>query len=278
MSLLKTFFLPVVSWSADDLRAFMAEKPAGSYVLLDVRQPSEYSQTHLPGARLIPLSQLDTVVSQLDLHKPVIVYCAIGGRSRVAAQLLAGKGFGEVYNLKGGIKAWEGFTAEGPQELNLDLIRGDETPVEIIAIALAMEKGLGRFYGAAADRASDGALIALLRRLAGFEVKHQEALMGLYAEMAPEDPAGRRLQTGKLSGIMEGGFGIDAFLAQNAAYLHAPTDLLTLAMMLETQAMDLYLRFADKSADAAAREVLFRVATEEKQHLGALAELYEAHA
>jgi rhodanese-related sulfurtransferase/rubrerythrin len=278
MSLLKTLFSPVTSWSADDLKAFLAEKPAGSYVLLDVRQPSEYNQSHLPGAKLIPLSQLNTAVSQLDPQKPVIVYCAIGGRSRVAAQLLAGRGFGEVYNLKGGIKAWKGFKAEGPRELNLDLIRGDETPVEIIAIALAMEKGLGRFYGAAADRASDGALIALLRRLAGFEIKHQEALMGLYAEMTPEDPEGRHLQTGKLSGIMEGGFGIDAFLAQNAAYLHSPTDLLTLAMMLETQAMDLYLRFADKSTDAGAREVLFRVATEEKQHLGALAELFEAHA
>jgi sulfur-carrier protein adenylyltransferase/sulfurtransferase len=278
MSLLKTLFSPVTSWSADDLKAFLAEKPAGSYALLDVRQPSEYSQTHLPGAKLIPLSQLDTAVSQLDPQKPVIVYCAIGGRSRVAAQLLAGRGFGEVYNLKGGIKAWKGFTAEGPRELNLDLIRGDETPVEIIAIALAMEKGLGRFYGAAADRASDRALIALLRRLAGFEVKHQEALLGLYAEIAPEDPEGRHLQTGRLSGIMEGGFGIDAFLAQNEVYLHSLTDLLTLAMMLETQAMDLYLRFADKSADAAAREVLFRVATEEKQHLGALAELFEAYA
>jgi rhodanese-related sulfurtransferase/rubrerythrin len=278
MSLLKTLFSPVTSWSADDLKAFLAEKPAGSYALLDVRQPSEYSQTHLPGAQLIPLSQLDTAISQLDTQKPVIVYCAIGGRSRVAAQLLAGRGFGEVYNLKGGIKAWKGFKAEGPRELNLDLIRGDETPVEIIAIALAMEKGLGRFYGAAADRASDGALIALLRRLAGFEVKHQEALLGLYAEIAPEDPEGRHLQTGRLSGIMEGGFGIDAFLAQNEAYLHSLTDLLTLAMMLETQAMDLYLRFAEKSADAAAREVLFRVATEEKQHLGALAELFEAHA
>jgi rubrerythrin len=77
---------------------------------------------------------------------------------------------------------------------------------------------------------------------------------------------------------MEGGFEIEAFLTQNAAYLNSPTDLLTLAMMLETQAMDLYLRFAEKSGEAATREVLFKVATEEKQHLGALADLYEANA
>ncbi|MGD8959963.1 MAG: rhodanese-like domain-containing protein [Desulfobacteraceae bacterium] len=278
MSLQKTFFAPVVSWSAEDLKAFMAQKPEGGYTLLDVRQPSEYRESHLPGAKLIPLSQLDTAVGQLDPQKPVAVYCAIGGRSRVAAQLLAGRGFREVFNLKGGIKAWKGFTAEGPRELDLDLIRGDETPAEIIAIALAMEKGLGRFYRAAAERAQDQPLIDLLQRLAGFEVKHQQALMGLYVQMAPGDPEGRLLQTGRLSGIMEGGFGIDAFLAQNAAYLNSLPDLLTLAMMLETQAMDLYLRFADKSGVAETREVLFKVANEEKQHLGALADLYEANA
>lgn len=278
MSLLKTLFSPVTSWSTDDVKAFMDQKSEGSYTLLDVRQPSEYRESHLPGAKLIPLSQLDTAVDQLDPRKPVIVYCAIGGRSRVAAQLLAGKGFQEVYNMKGGIKAWEGFKAEGPRELNLELIRGDETPVEIIAIAMAMEKGLGRFYTEAAGRASDSALVALLKRLAGFEVKHQEALMGLYAEIAPDDPKGRQLQTGKLSGIMEGGFDIDAFMEQNEAYLHSLTDLLTLAMMLETQAMDLYLRFADKSTDPAARDVLFKVANEEKYHLSALADLYEEKA
>ncbi|MGD8541438.1 MAG: rhodanese-like domain-containing protein, partial [Desulfobacteraceae bacterium] len=113
MSLQKTFFAPVVSWSAEDLKAFMAQKPEGGYTLLDVRQPSEYRESHLPGAKLIPLSQLDTAVGQLDPQKPVAVYCAIGGRSRVAAQLLAGRGFREVFNLKGGIEAWKGFTAEG---------------------------------------------------------------------------------------------------------------------------------------------------------------------
>ena len=278
MSLLKTLFAPVVSWSAEDLKAFMTQTPEGGYILLDVRQPSEYRDSHLPGAKLVPLSQLESAAGQLDTKKPVVVYCAIGGRSRVAAQLLAGRGFGQVFNLKGGIKAWRGFTAEGPRELNLDLIRGDETPAEIIVVALAMEKGLGRFYSTAAQRVMDQALIDLLQRLAGFEVKHQQALMGLYAQMAPEDPEGRLLKTGRLAGVMEGGFEIEAFLAQNAAYLNSPTDLLTLAMMLETQAMDLYLRFADKSTEAATREVLFKVATEEKQHLGALADLLEASA
>ena len=56
----------------------------------------------------------------------------------MAAQLLSGQGFREVYNLKGGIKAWQGAKAFGPVELNLDLIRGDESPLEIISLAYGM--------------------------------------------------------------------------------------------------------------------------------------------
>jgi sulfur-carrier protein adenylyltransferase/sulfurtransferase len=44
-------------------------------------------------------------LGEIDAQKPTLVYFAIGGRSRVAAQMLAGKGFQEVYNLSGGIKA-----------------------------------------------------------------------------------------------------------------------------------------------------------------------------
>ena len=78
------------------------------------------------------MPELTNSYQDLDPEKPTIVHCAIGGRSRVAAQMLSGFGFKEVYNLAGGIKAYQGQKAAGPQELNLDLVRGDETPAEII--------------------------------------------------------------------------------------------------------------------------------------------------
>ena len=64
----------------------------------------------------------------LDPEKPTLVHCAVGGRSRVAAQMLSGWGFKEVYNLAGGIKAFEGHKATGPRELNLDLVTGRRNP------------------------------------------------------------------------------------------------------------------------------------------------------
>ena len=57
-----------------------------------------------------------------------------------------GYGFKEVYNLKGGIKGWQGHKAAGPEELNLDLVRGDETPAQIAALAIGMEESLKQFY------------------------------------------------------------------------------------------------------------------------------------
>jgi rubrerythrin len=58
-----------------------------------------------------------------------------------------------------------------------------------------------------------------------------------------------------------------AFLRQNERYLQSVSGYLELAMMIETQALDLYLRMASESANPITKEVLFRVSEEEKAHL-----------
>ncbi len=96
-----------------------------------------------------------------------------------------GRGFKEVYNLKGGIKAWQGVKAVGPVELNLDLIRGDESPGELIVLAYGMEEALRRFYSSFGQRQPEGRLKDLFRLLAAAEEKHQELLKKAYQELAP---------------------------------------------------------------------------------------------
>ncbi len=54
--------------------------------LLDVRTSGEYVQGHLPGARLMPLNELESRLGQLEKDRPVVVYCARGHRSRTAAR------------------------------------------------------------------------------------------------------------------------------------------------------------------------------------------------
>ena len=100
----------------------------------------------MPGAKLIPIGDLEKRLAELDREKPIIVYCAIGGRSRVAAQMLAGKGFSKIYNLSGGIKAWEKEVAVGPEDTGLHLFSGVQSPEEAIVTGFALEAGLRDFY------------------------------------------------------------------------------------------------------------------------------------
>ena len=102
----KNLFGPGKELSAAQAREYMETRGAEAYQLLDVRQPREYEAGHLAGAILIPLKELPGRLAELEKEKPVIAYCAVGGRSKAAAQFLAGKDFASVYNMAGGIKAW----------------------------------------------------------------------------------------------------------------------------------------------------------------------------
>lgn len=78
-------------------------------VFLDIREDREYQGGHIPEAVHIPLSKLSSRVSELDKHKqkPIVAYCRSGNRSTAAGGILKKSGFESVYNLGGGIMAWE---------------------------------------------------------------------------------------------------------------------------------------------------------------------------
>jgi rhodanese-related sulfurtransferase len=59
---------------AEEARKRLEEEPPGSYTVLDVREPQEYEEGHIPGARLIPLSELPDRLSEIDPQKPVLAY------------------------------------------------------------------------------------------------------------------------------------------------------------------------------------------------------------
>ena len=189
--------------------------------------------------------------------------------------MLSGMGFDNIFNLQGGIKAWQGEKATGPVELNLDLIRGDETPAEITAFAFGMEKGLQTFYADMGQKSCDQALKNLLQKLTDIEENHKKMIFELRKQIEPPPRSVEAFEAEIDGGVLEGGFDINDFMEKNASYMNTVPDVLNLAMMLETQGMDLYLRFADKSTHAQTKEVLFKVAEEEKAHLAALGRLLE---
>jgi len=74
--------------------------------VLDVREPWECAISRLAASINIPLDELPRRLAELDAQATTIVMCKAGGRSRRAAQYLAGAGFNQVVNLAGGIDAW----------------------------------------------------------------------------------------------------------------------------------------------------------------------------
>jgi sulfur-carrier protein adenylyltransferase/sulfurtransferase len=257
---------------SDEVQRFIQEHSEGDYVLLDVRQPGEYAIAHLPGARLIPLPQLADSLEELDAAKPVIVYCAVGGRSRMATRLLATLGFRDVYHLQGGIQAWEDRTATGPKEFSLEFIKGEESPEEIIRMAYRMEEGLKKFHEAFQSKTDDAALRALLAGLIKAEESHEKTLLALYESLgspARKTPLDQIRESSDTlpSRLMEGGIDMDAFMNQNQPFLNDVPGYLDLAMMIETQALDLYLRMAVDSRNELTRRILYRIGNEEKTHL-----------
>jgi len=274
----KPFPTPVAGLTAQDARAYLKEHHEGTYTLLDVRQPSEYEKGHIPGARLIPLPELPDRQGELDPQQPVVTYCAIGGRSRAAAQFLAGQGFREVYNLKGGIAAWQGLKASGPAETGMVYLKGNEPPREVILLAYGMEQGLADFYSTVSAMIHEPEVKKLTAALIPIEEKHKDRLFALYQTLEPGTHDRTFFEDRIVSGVIEGGFTGKEFLEKNKPLLNTVENILSLAMMLEAQALDLYTRYAQKAEDVQSRSVLHDIAEEEKGHLAALGGLVEARA
>ncbi|HET97193.1 MAG TPA: sulfurtransferase [Desulfurivibrio alkaliphilus] len=268
----RKLFTPIANLSPAEARDYMDSHPADDFQLLDVRQPREYEEGHLPGARLIPIRELPDRLDELNPDQPVIAYCAVGGRSRAAAQLLSGQGFKEVYNLAGGIKAWEGERATGPFAAGLELLPAGAEYEQAAALAYAMEEGLRQFYLHLAGQAGESGFRSTWERLAALEEGHKARLLQEYCERT-----GHEVPPGREGELLEGGRRPDDTALAALLAAATPPELLAEAMGLETQALDLYLRLARHSEVAASRELFLALAAEEKQHLSLLAAELERH-
>lgn len=77
--------------------------------LVDVRQPEEHAESHIPGCKLIPLGELAARASELNPLEDLVIYCAHGVRSMRGLGILQQLGFQKLRSLEGGIAAWEEF-------------------------------------------------------------------------------------------------------------------------------------------------------------------------
>lgn len=97
----------------DVIRRWPEGRNGEAVVMLDVREPEELREAAIPQALHIPMREVPARVGELPRHKPIVVFCKAGARSRRVAHFLVANGFKEVFNLDGGIDAWSHLPAEG---------------------------------------------------------------------------------------------------------------------------------------------------------------------
>lgn len=93
-----------VCLAAEDLKRM--KDAARNLDLVDVRDPGEYAEGRLPGARNLPLTDLRTRLAEIDRGRDVVVYCKVGLRGYLASRILRNHGYPSVFNLSGGLMSW----------------------------------------------------------------------------------------------------------------------------------------------------------------------------
>ena len=271
----KQFFTPVESVNAEKAGHLINSASTQDLNIVDVRQPNEYKQGHIPGAKLLPLPELDKRLDELDPDKPALVYCAVGGRSRVAAQMLSGKGYQTVYNLKGGYKAWNGEAAAGPQTSGLELFSGSESLEDLIVTAYGLEHGLQELYETMQTRVDNDQVRRLFERLARIEQVHKERIFDEYKKLNPDVADRADFEQDIVVQALEGGMTTEEVVGRMQPVQGSLSGILDLAMSVEAQALDLYQRAADSQPDEDGRLFLEQLVDEERSHLAQLGKLMD---
>jgi rubrerythrin len=189
---------------------------------------------------------------------------------------MAGKGFKNIYNVAGGIKAWKAGTAVGPPDLGMDLFDGKQTPEEILKTAYSLEEGLKDFYLSMSKEAPRAEVTSLFLKLAEIEVKHQESILGAYQELGHPEVTLAAFSAMVKEKAMEGGMTTQEYLDMFNPDLSSAVDVISLAMSIEAQALDLYHRVGADLEDDAARRIVLKIGDEEKGHLERLGKLMDS--
>jgi rubrerythrin len=192
--------------------------------------------------------------------------------------MLAGKGFDKIYNLSGGIKAWEKAVAVGPEDVGLHLFSGVTSSEEAIITGFGLEAGLRDFYSSMQKRVANESTQSLFAMLADIELLHQERLIKLYVASTGTDISLEDFAQKIAEPAMEGGLTTEEYLQLYHLDLESEIEVLGLALAIEAQALDLYSRAAQRSKNNEGyRNVLLQIAEEERGHIAKLSSYIDQH-
>ena len=251
----------------EDLARYISGKKETDYLLVDVRERAEYGSEHIAGAKLLPLSELEGRLDELPEERELIFYCLSGRRSNVGAVLARDSGLvsGAIYNLVGGISAWEGKTLEGfprfevlPETLDLS---------QALEQAINMEKGTFLFYQSMLGLSSGSPHEKTLRKLSGMEIRHARAIYEFLSRTKQVKPF-EEVFDESTGDIVEGGWDLKAAVEQLRKNTENPCLFMyEIALELEHRAYDLYRNLAEKAPEADCKRGMFFLSEQEKSHI-----------
>jgi rhodanese-related sulfurtransferase/rubrerythrin len=262
----------VTDVTADQLRGYIAERDEHEYQLVDVRQPEEYEQGHIPGALLIPVGEFESRRAEVEklAGRKAIFYCRSGVRSaRAAAWASQVVELPAVFHLVGGFCAWGGTSLPAfPRLRALDLEGGVES---LLRQALDLEKGTHRLYGLLAEKYA-GPVAGAVSRLARAELVHAQVVHRLLVEVAEgEVPDFETLFEQTPGRLVESGESYDEVVERALALEgQGAVAILEFAADIEFNAYDLYKNLASSASGDDAREALIDLSQQEKHHAEAV--------
>jgi len=258
----------------NELRELLAGFMEEEYLLIDVRQPEEYALGHLPGALHVPLMELDAAMPKIAQVEHKIFYCLLGGRSLHASFMAAQvHGLTNVYNLLGGLLAWDGhIVANLPR---LKVFERSETFNQILLMGMNLEKGAELFYQQLLGFFEGTKLTDAFTHLADAESVHARLLYEhLDAETRGQWGTFEKLFS-RLSGdLLESGESTDSALARAKDLEEVGAiAVLELALGMELEAHDLYRTLATQADTLTVKNAFLDLATHENFHAQAVAAL-----
>ena len=197
-------------------------------------------------------------------------------RSRAAASILTGAGFKEVHSMQGGIRAWEGFVAEGIPRAGMAYFSPATRPEEMITLAWLLEDGSCKFYESLAKMIEEQEAKGVFQSLKRSEENHKIVLWKMYEELSGKPPPSEfpdTMMSREAAGdVMEGGMLISEALKWSKG--KNLKEILELSISLETNSYDLYLKMGRKVEGRSSKQVFEKLSEEEKRHLEQLTSLF----
>jgi len=189
--------------------------------------------------------------------------------------MLSGKGFNKVYNLSGGIKSWNSETAIGAEDLGLELFQGNEAPDQALVVAYSLEEGLREFYLSMIPHVKSEDARGLFKNLSDIEIKHQDRIFDEYTKLTGKTVVRQEFEKNIVVRAVEGGLTTADYMKLFQLDTGSVREIIGVAMSIEAQALDLYLRASERSGDPEGKKILLQIASEEKTHLAQLGKLME---